>query len=62
MFRQGLVADIEPLDATGSREPARPEPEISPMTTDMMNLRDLVAAEEDQELIQWINSPTMPRS
>ena len=30
------------------------------MTTDMMNLRDLVETEEDQEWIQWINSPTMP--
>ena len=30
------------------------------MTTDMMNLRDLVETEEDQEWIPWINSPTMP--
>jgi len=30
------------------------------MTTDMMNPRDLVETEEGQELIQWINSPTMP--
>ena len=31
------------------------------MTTDMMNFRDLVETEEEEELIQWINSPTMPR-
>lgn len=30
------------------------------MTTDMMNFRDLVETEEDQELIRGINSPTMP--
>jgi hypothetical protein len=30
------------------------------MSTDMMNLRDLVEMEEDQGLIQWINPPTTP--
>ena len=30
------------------------------MTTDMMNLCDLVETEEDQDWIRWINSPTMP--
>jgi hypothetical protein len=50
VFGQGLVCDIDPVSATGPSEPAGPGPEGPPMTSDMMNLRDLVEKTPDAAL------------